>query len=130
MSLERMFSTVDDLRSVRSVDAAFGKPQQVEGRALIPVAAIGGGFGLGFSQGIAAERTHQERAPDDAEGAGSLGGGAARPVAVIEVTTEQTTVKPIVDETRIALAGLALGAWSVFWVLATIRSVFGGRRSR
>jgi hypothetical protein len=48
---------------------------------------------------------------------------------VIEVTAEDTTIKPIVDETKIALAGLVLGAWIVFWVMATVRSVFGRHHS-
>lgn len=124
MSLNRVFDTVEGLRSVTSVDAVFGKPEEIEGRVLIPVAAVGSGFGLGFSQGTSGDRAESSLAAGDG-GAGSLGRAKARPVAVIEVTAEDTTIKPIVDETRIALAGVALGAWVVFWVMATIRSVFG-----
>ena len=127
MSLERVFSTVEDLHSVAFVDAAFGKPQEIEGKVLIPVAVVSSGFGLGFGQGTCGERTEKEPTPAEGEGGGSLGGAGARPVAVIEVTAEETTIRPIVDETMIALAGVALGAWSVFWVMATLRSVFGGR---
>ena len=127
MSLERVFSTVEDLHSVASVDAAFGKPQEIEGKVLIPVAVVSSGFGLGFGQGTSGERTEKEPTPAEGEGGGSLGGAGARPIAVIEVTAEETTIRPIVDETKIALAGVALGAWSVFWVMATLRSVLGGR---
>jgi uncharacterized spore protein YtfJ len=127
MSLEGVFSTVDGLRSVASVDAAFGKPQEIGGKVLIPVAVVGSGFGLGFSQGISGEHTEEEPVPAEGEGGRSLAGATARPIAVIEVTPEQTTIRPIVDETKVALAGVALGAWSVFWVMATLRSIFRGR---
>jgi hypothetical protein len=46
-------------------------------------------------------------------------------VAVIEVTPEETVIKPIVDETKVALAGIALGGWFTFWLLFTVRAVFG-----
>ncbi len=127
MSLEGVFSTVEGLRSVASVDAAFGKPQEIEGKVLIPVAVVGSGFGLGFGQGTTGQQTEKQPAPADGEGGGSLAGAGARPIAVIEVTAEDTTIRPIVDETKIALAGVALGAWSVFWVMATLRSIFSGR---
>jgi uncharacterized spore protein YtfJ len=127
MSLEGVFSTVEGLRSIASVDAAFGKPQEIEGKILIPVAVVGSGFGLGFGQGTPGEQAEDEVTPAEGEGGGSLAGAGARPVAVIEVTAEDTTIRPILDETKVALAGVALGAWSVFWVMATLRSIFGGR---
>jgi len=127
MSLERVFSTVEGLRSVASVDAVFGRPQEIQGKVLIPVAAAGTGFGLGFGQGASGERAEEEASPAEGEGGGSVAGAAARPVAVIEVTKQDTTIRPIVDESKIALAGVALGAWSVFWVMATLRSIFGGK---
>ena len=48
MSLERVFAAVDDVKGAASVDAAFGAPQQVQGKVLIPVGTAGVGFGLGF----------------------------------------------------------------------------------
>jgi uncharacterized spore protein YtfJ len=127
MSLEGVFSTVEGMRSVASVDAAFGKPQEVAGKVLIPVAVVGTGFGLGFGQGASGDEPQPDCASPESEGGGSLAGAAARPIAVIEVTAESTTIRPIVDESKIALGGLVLGAWSVFWVMATLRSIFGGR---
>jgi uncharacterized spore protein YtfJ len=127
MSLEGVFSTVESLRSVASVDAAFGKPREVEGKVLIPVAVVGSGFGLGFGQGTSGEEAGAEPEPAEGEGGGSLGGAGARPIAVVEVTAENTMVRPIIDETKIALAGVALVAWSVFWLMATLRAIFGGR---
>jgi hypothetical protein len=59
------------------------------------------------------------------EGGGGGGGANSHPVAVIEVTPEGTIVRAIVDETRVALAGIALAGWCVFWLLVTMRAVFG-----
>jgi uncharacterized spore protein YtfJ len=127
MSLEKIFDVVDKLRSTASADAAFGEPQQVEGRVLIPVACVATGLGVGFGQETP-ELGQEAQAPRDAEapGGGGGGGGArSRPVAVIEVTDSETIVRPIVDETIVALAGIALAGWTVFCLLVTIRAVFG-----
>jgi uncharacterized spore protein YtfJ len=124
MSLERMFQVVEDLRDTASVDAAFGEPQEVEGRTFIPVAAVSRGFGMGFGQGTAPEDEEEGELPGG-EGGGTGGGAGARPVAVIEISAEQTIVRPIVDESKVALAGIALGGWVVFWLAATVRAVFG-----
>jgi hypothetical protein len=50
-------------------------------------------------------------------------------VAVIEIAPDRVRVKPIVDVTRIVLAGIFLVAWNVFWITLTMRAV-RGRRSR
>jgi hypothetical protein len=63
------------------------------------------------------------------EGGGGGGGARSRPVAVIEVTESETIVRPIVDETKVALAGIALAGWTIFCLLVTIRAVFGGKAS-
>jgi uncharacterized spore protein YtfJ len=135
MSLEKMFETLQELRSTASVDAAFGKPQEAEGRTLIPVSSVHVGMGLGFGQGIteegiedeqgSGEQGSEEQASDEAPGGGGGGGGAgARPVALIEVGDHETVIHPIVDETKVALAGIALGAWIIFLLLVTVRRVF------
>jgi uncharacterized spore protein YtfJ len=127
MSLERMFEVVEDLRDTASVDAAFGKPQEVEGRTFIPVAAVGRGFGMGFGQGTAPEDEETGAEPVGGEGGGTGGGAGARPVAVIEISAEETIVRPIIDESKVALAGIALVGWIAFWLAATVRAVFGHR---
>lgn len=127
MSLERMFQVVEDLRDTASVDAAFGEPQEIEGRTFIPVAAVGRGFGMGFGQGTAPGDEEAEAETSSGEGGGTGGGAGARPVAMIEISTEETIVRPIVDESKVALAGIALVAWVAFWVAATVRAVFAQR---
>jgi uncharacterized spore protein YtfJ len=120
-----MFRVVEGLQDTASADVAFGKPEEIEGRVLISVAAVSTGFGMGFGQAAAGESTEEEMPSAGDEGGGAGGGSRSRPVAVIEVTPEETIVKPIVDEGRIALAGIALVAWAVFWVTATLRAIFG-----
>jgi hypothetical protein len=48
-------------------------------------------------------------------------------VAVVEVTPEETWVKPVIDEQKLALAGVLLAAWAVFWVARTLVGIFGRR---
>ena len=135
MSLERMFGLVEGLRKTATADAVFGEAQEVEGRILIPVAAVGTGFGIGFGHGIDPEAEEEPEGPLDeedqessgdwsGEGGGAGGGSRSRPVAVIEVSSEDTVIRPIVDEGKIALAGIALVAWIVFWLSATVRAIF------
>ena len=126
MSLERMFDTLEGLRSTASVDAAFGKPQEAHGRFMIPVSSVQVGMGMGFGQGdIKEQSAEQEQASNEPPGGGGGGGGAgARPIAMIEVTADQTRIHPIVDETKVALAGIALGAWIIFLLLVTVRRIF------
>jgi len=117
-----MFTTIDNLRSAVSAEAAFGPPQEVKGKVLIPVANVGVGFGLGFGKGTL---EGAEKPAGEGESGGSGGGGGARPIAVIEVTETETVVRPIQDEGKITLAGIALVAWCAFWFLATLRAIFG-----
>ncbi|MBN1579179.1 MAG: hypothetical protein JXA89_00645 [Anaerolineae bacterium] len=118
-----MFASIDNLRDTASVGKAFGEPQEAEGKIIIPVAEVGLGFGLGFGQGTTPET---EEAPvGEGEGGGGGGGANARPIAIIEISKEETIVKPIVDESKITLAAIAMVAWCIFWLMATLRAIFG-----
>jgi len=122
-----MFDTLEGLRGSASVDAAFGKPQEAEGRTLIPVSSVQVGMGMGFGQGVTEEKIAGKRASDEVPANSGGGGGArARPIAMIEVTPNRTIVHPIVDETKVALAGIALGAWMFLALYLTLRAIFGG----
>ena len=123
MSLEKMFASMDNLRNTASVSTAFGEPQEVEGKIIIPVAEVGLGFGLGFGQGASPET--EETPAGEGEGGGGGGGDNARPIAVIEISEEETIIRPIEDENKVALAGIALVAWCIFWIMATLRAIFG-----
>lgn len=119
MELNRLFDFFEQIYRKSDVKAAFGEPKTVGPRTIIPVARVGYGLGLGFGEG---ERPDEEG--DEAEasaGGGGGGGGVATPIAVVEVTEEATKVIPIVDSTKIALAGMFCAAWNLFWIARTIR---------
>lgn len=120
-NVQRLFDIVEDLRRKANVNAAFGKPVTSEGRAVIPVAEVAYGFGLGFGSGTSGEESEET----EGEGGGGGGGVRARPLGVIEVTPERVRVEPVVDEQKIAMAGVLLTAWVVFWVARTLARIFG-----
>ena len=81
---------------------AVGPVTTVGDRSVVPLVEtmFGGGYG-GGGGGEA-----------DSAGAGGGGGGfgRSRTVAVVDVTPEGVTVRPVIDKTAIALAGMAVAA--------------------
>jgi uncharacterized spore protein YtfJ len=67
----------------------------------------------------------ESAAEDVAMGAGGGAGAHARPIAYIEVGPDGTRVKPIMDEQKVALAGILLGFWAIGWVGLVLKSLFG-----
>jgi len=137
--LEKIGSIGDEI----NVDAVFGKPETVGERVLIPVAEITYGYGAGMGTagpGSCCEESCDECCDEEGdeicececheepgEGAGGGGGGAggrARPIAYIEVGPDGTKVEPIIDEQKIALAGMLLGAWAIAWVGMVLVTLF------
>lgn len=116
-SAKAVIGRISDLQEKAGIKTVFGEPIAVEGRTIIPVAKIRYGFGLGMGHGT---RPGQE---SSGEGAGGGGGMTARPVALVEITADGVKVKPIPDVTRMAMMGMALVAWNVFWVTMTIRAL-------
>ncbi len=117
--LMKRFGKIQESAGARTV---FGEPVHVDGRTIIPVASVRYMYGFGMGQGSDKEQK--------ATGGGGGGGGGVtvRPVAVLEVTSQGMGFKPVVDATRLALAGMALAAWSVFWITLTIRAAARHRR--
>ena len=117
--IQELTSTiVDRLRGTANVNAVFGEPRVVNGRTIIPVAAVSYSFGAGGGTG-------KQPAGSDGQGSeGSGGGGAgmvsAKPVAVIEITEDRTRVVPVVDLNRLAFLG----------IVGLFILVFFGRRLR
>ena len=112
-TLDRM---VEQLRS-SGVDAVFGKPQQVGGRTLIPVASVT--YGLGFGRGRGRQRSSEQ-----GEGEGMGGGGMVRvkPLAVVVVDDSMVRVRPVIDVNRLAFFAIAL-----FGSAAMLRALRGRR---
>ena len=106
--------TMDTYLATADVSAVYGEPFEKDGNVIIPAAEIvaGFGFGLASGQGTASE------SDDTGSGSGGGGGGSilSRPVAVIIASSEGVRIEPVVDITKIALAGLTTGAF----ILATL----------
>jgi uncharacterized spore protein YtfJ len=115
--LDKLIDQIGDVPGKATVRTVFGDPVEVHGRTIIPVAKVRFGFGMGIGRG---KRKDGEKQNDDhpraEEGGGGGGGMSIRPLAVLEITDRETKVTPIIDVTRVALAGIAFAAWAVFWI--------------
>lgn len=130
--LEKLTSVVEHAH----VNAVFGAPQTMGEVTVIPYAEVACGFGLGMGSSVsecccACDEDEQGEC-SCAESPVSTGGGGgaglrARPLGYIEISPAGTTIKPIVDEQRVALAALVLSAWSVAWIGLVLRAIFGRR---
>lgn len=141
--IKALLERLDKVPEEVNVNAVFGKPETVGNRMLIPVAEISYGFGVGVGSvpqcedeaGEAVEpgeETYGSAEVEAAEkeppsGAGGGAGARARPIAYIELGPEGTQVKPIMDEQKIALAAILLGAWTVGWLGLVLKALFTRR---
>jgi len=127
--LDEVIGRITRLEDQATVRRVFGEPIREHGRTIIPVAKAAYGFGFGGGRTAARE---QEAAPtgEHETGTGGGGGGGLRvsPVALGEMAETGTKVRPIVDVTRLVLAGIGLIAWNVFWITLTVRVVARHRR--
>jgi uncharacterized spore protein YtfJ len=125
MALDRLFDTVEAGRGMANWRAAFGEPQVVGDRTLIPVAKVGYGFGLGFGRGISPETDEDEAAsPAEGEGGGTGGFASARPLGTLVVTPEEVYFEQTLDEGRINLLRFGVIALLIIQVAATLRAIF------
>jgi uncharacterized spore protein YtfJ len=121
---------IEQMLEKLGVEAVFGKPTSEGEVTIIPVAQVelGFGYGSGYGRGARSEQNNgAETATPEQEGEGGGGGGGAGgraiPRGYVRITSQEVKFQPIIDETRIPLAGILMVAWSVFWVAATVRSV-------
>lgn len=114
IDVDRFFSQFDDARKQASVDAAFGTPIESNGKTVIPIASATYGFGLGI--GVNESSTPAGGEESNSSGGGGGGGYLVRPIAVAVIDQDGVRIDPIVNEERIALAGILMGAWTVFWL--------------
>ena len=137
--MEPLERILDDI----GVDMVFGEPRSEDEVTIIPVAEVAFGLGFGFGSGTspqeqqagqdavvgsADEDTEQESiaqtaAPSEGSGGGGGGGGRTRPVGFIKVSDEGVSYEPIMDQSRIALAGIILSGWAVMWFAIALRAV-------
>jgi uncharacterized spore protein YtfJ len=118
---------IEDMLKRLNVSAVFGEPIKEGDATILPVASVGYGFGYGAGRGSSpAKPCGEERetptAPSEGEGSGGGGGGIARPRGVIRITADGVKFEPVMNLTRFLLAGIAMVAWSVFWITKTVRA--------
>jgi uncharacterized spore protein YtfJ len=125
--IDLIVKQIEQMLDRLSVNDAFGEPIKEGEVTVIPVAGISAGFGFGGGSGREPGEADQETAEAVAEGWGFGGGagGRASPRGYIQITSEGVEFEPIMNVGLIALAGIALSAWIVFWV--GIRRMIGAK---
>lgn len=115
-----------------NLGAVFGTPIERGGTTIIPCLEVISGMGLGGGFGFG--RAPQTRSAAESssgaefargEGGGGGGGVRGRPIAVLVVTADKVSVMPVIDVTRIVIAGLAS-----FGTGAMLLAALAGRRNR
>ncbi|MHB0913256.1 MAG: spore germination protein GerW family protein [Armatimonadota bacterium] len=111
MAVQDMLQSVSDkIGAIANVNTVFGEPRVMNNRAIIPVALVAGGFGAGGGEG-------QGGAGPEGSGGGGGAGFMVRPLAVLEISDAETKLVPILDMTRVVLAGMGL-LGGLMWMLA------------
>jgi uncharacterized spore protein YtfJ len=103
-----------------NVNAVFGEVRREGDAAIIPVAQIGTTFGFGYGSGEGP--TEIEERFTTGGGGGGGGMGRARPVGIVKFTPDGVHFEPTANPFMIPLAGIAMVAWSVFWITLTVRA--------
>jgi uncharacterized spore protein YtfJ len=124
MPVNKLFDTIEEAKATADWRTAFGEPQQIEGRTIIPVTQVGYAFGLGFGQGTEPSEEGDEPAP---EGEWRSGGGYAwsKPLGAIVVTPEEVYFEETLDVGKISLAGMLVGGLFILQAAKTLRAIFG-----
>jgi|Tabmets5t2r1_1033131.scaffolds.fasta_scaffold55653_2 uncharacterized spore protein YtfJ len=113
---DRAATMLDKLFAAAQPGAVYGQPVESGTYTVIAAAEVtsGGGFGMGVGLGPASRSDETGAPPEGREtGGGGVGGGGGamgRPVAIIAVGPDGVTIKPVMDVTKIALAGLTASA--------------------
>ncbi len=118
LDLNRFFDQFDVTIKQATVDAVFGTPVESNNKLVIPIAAATYGFGLGLGASETSKPGESEASTRawGGSGGGSGGGYIVRPVAVAVIDSEGVRVQSIIQEERIAIAGILMIAWTVFWL--------------
>jgi uncharacterized spore protein YtfJ len=106
--LDRFQDTMEEFLAAADVRVVYGEPIQHDDTTIIPTAEVLCGLGFGVGSGSGTDTEHNPDKPSIGQGSGGGGGGRilSRPVAVVVASPEGVRVEPVVDITKIALAGL------------------------
>jgi uncharacterized spore protein YtfJ len=111
---------LDRIKQSARVELAYGESRKIGDKTIIPVALVSYLFGGGSGSGVGPGHNGQS----EGVGIGGGGGGGVRvqPVAIIDVTEDDTRLMPIIDWTRLATAGITAVA-----AVLIVRRIFGKR---
>jgi uncharacterized spore protein YtfJ len=109
-ALSSALSKLDAVKDVLTVKRVFGDAYELDGVAVIPVAAVRGGGGGGGGEGDAAH------AQGTGSGAGLGFGVHVRPVGAFVVKEGEVSWSPSVDVSRIVMGGQLVALAGIFVV--------------
>jgi len=122
---EQLSRVLEKIYSAAQPGAVYSEPVTAGTYTVITaseIAADGFGSGLGFGSPTTPPKQQGETSGREAQptnsGGGGIGGGggsSGRPVVIIIIGPDGVTVKPVVDVTKIALAGVT--AWGTMLML-------------
>jgi uncharacterized spore protein YtfJ len=104
---------IDKLYAATQPGAVFSPPVVAGDHTVITASEVVAAGGFGFGQTTTGE---------GGAGGGGGGGSTARPVAAISIGPDGVKVQPIVDATKIALAGITAWASIVFMLVRMWRA--------
>jgi uncharacterized spore protein YtfJ len=110
--LDVIQNTMEEFLATSDVRVVYGEPIQHDDTMIIPTAEVLCvlAFGIGSGSGTTADQNPEKPSQGSGSGGGGWGRALSRPVAVVVASPEGVRVDPVVDLTKIALAGLtALG---------------------
>lgn len=117
MALERIREMMERAAQSARVETAFGEAREMAGKTVIPVARVVYGGGGGEGKGKREEK-------EEGEGGGGGLGVNVQPLGVFIITDKQERWVPVVDVTRVILAGSAVAIFA----LLTLRKIATHRR--
>jgi len=120
---ERMFAEFGETRKQASVAAVFGKPVESNGHVVIPIASAIYGYGIGGGANEKPETSFSN------VGGGGGGGYFTRPAAIAVIESDGVHVKTIENAERIAIAGIVLSMWTVFWTARVLLRLISRNKS-
>ncbi len=117
MALERVSEMLQRAAQSARIETVYGEGRQLNGKTVIPVARVMYGGGGGEGSGKRGES-------GEGEGGGGGLGVHVQPLGVFVVTEHQERWVPVIDTTRVILAGCAVATLA----LLTVGRILGRRR--
>ncbi|MGQ9516868.1 MAG: spore germination protein GerW family protein [Anaerolineae bacterium] len=122
--VSRFFQALEESKATASVQMVFGPPETRGEVTVVPAASVR--YGVRFDMGANVPEEAEEAGPQGLGGGGGAG-SRARPVAVIEITPTEVKVHPIIDYSRLVMAGICALVWLMFLWSGVLRKFIAAR---